>query len=98
MYRYCKWSILKTDIHVLNINLSKKKMPFIVLQMASIAFGTFIFLLHSTNVQKKIDNTELDNERFRDELNNAMYEIRELKDEIEYLKIRLSEIKDLASS
>jgi hypothetical protein len=73
-------------------------MPFIVLQMASIAFGTFIFLLHSTNVQKKIDNTELDNERFRDELNNAMYEIRELKDEIEYLKIRLSEIKDLASS
>ena len=98
MFRYCKWPNLKTDIRILNINLSKKKMPFIVLQMASIAVGTFIFLLHSTNVQKKIENTESENDKFRDELNNAMYEIRELKDEIEYLKIRLNEIKDLASS
>ena len=72
-------------------------MPFIMLQMASVFVGTVLFLLHSTNVNKKIDCAELEIIQMRDELAESSKEIDNLKDEILTLKLKLTEINMISS-
>jgi hypothetical protein len=71
-------------------------MPFIMLQMASVFVGTIIFLLHSTNVNKKIDYAETENTHLRDELTDASIQIEQLQTEISSLKLKLAEINSIS--
>ena len=72
-------------------------MPFIMLQMASVFVGTVLFLLHSTNVKKKIDCAELEIIEMRDELTRSNNQVNRLNDEIYNLKIKLNEINMISS-
>ena len=68
-----------------------------MLQMASVFIGTVVFLLHATNVKKKIDCAESEIVQLRDELTLSNKQVDVLNNEIYNLRLKLNEINMISS-
>ena len=71
-------------------------MPFILLQMTSVFVGTVVFLLHSTNVNKKMEALKIENELLRSEIQDVLTQNSQLRSDLSIALANIERINEIA--
>jgi cell division protein FtsB len=66
--------------------------------MTSVFVGTVVFLLHSTNVNKKMEALKAENELLRAEIEDVITQNSKLRSELSIALDSIERIKDITSS